>query len=81
MFKTREAGFVVDNGFNGTAINQCYLNQWYPGQSLIESLLVIIAVLCIPVMLFGKPGYIIWQQRKARRAVGDNMVSLYIKVT
>uniref|UniRef100_A0AC34Q8Q7 V-type proton ATPase subunit a n=1 Tax=Panagrolaimus sp. JU765 TaxID=591449 RepID=A0AC34Q8Q7_9BILA len=73
MFKSRETGFVVGNEPNATTIGQCYLNQWYPGQSIIEALLVIIAVFCIPVMLFGKPGYILWQQRKARRAVGDNM--------
>jgi hypothetical protein len=35
---------------------------------------VIIAVLCIPVMLFGKPFHILMHQRRAKRAVSDNMV-------
>jgi len=73
MFKDRDAGFVEGNTPNGTTYDGCYLNQWYPGQSAIEAILVIIAVLCIPIMLFGKPVYILMQQRKARRAVGDNM--------
>lgn len=73
MFKDRGAGFVEGNTPNGTTYNACYLNQWYPGQSIIEAFLVIIAVLCIPIMLFGKPVYILMQQRKARQAVGDNM--------
>jgi len=73
MFKDRDAGFVEGNSPNGTTYNGCYLNQWYPGQSIIEAILVIIAVLCIPIMLFGKPVYILMQQRKARQAVGDNM--------
>jgi V-type H+-transporting ATPase subunit a len=70
MFKERPAGFV--NG-NNTQIDQCYLSQWYPGQSLIEAVLVIIAVICIPIMLFEKPMYILREQRKQKRAVGDNM--------
>lgn len=75
MFKERESGFV--NG-NGTQIEQCYLSQWYPGQSLIEAVLVIIAVICIPIMLCGKPLYIWRQRRNQRRAVGDNMVRVYV---
>uniref|UniRef100_A0A915M4E4 V-type proton ATPase subunit a n=1 Tax=Meloidogyne javanica TaxID=6303 RepID=A0A915M4E4_MELJA len=42
-------------------------------QSFLEAILVIIAVLCIPIMLFGKPIHILMHQRRAKRAVSDNM--------
>ncbi|KAL3083894.1 hypothetical protein niasHT_036465 [Heterodera trifolii] len=70
MFKSRDAGFQDDNG---KELPGCYLNQWYPGQSFVEAILVIIAVLCIPIMLFGKPFHILMHQRRAKRAVSDNM--------
>ncbi|PIO64499.1 hypothetical protein TELCIR_13871 [Teladorsagia circumcincta] len=65
-------------GTNGTTIQyveqeQCYLTQWYPGQSGVEAILVIIAVLCVPVMLFGKPIYFIMEQRKKKKAMGSNI--------
>lgn len=34
---------------------------------------MLIALGSIPVMLFGKPIYILMQQRKAKKAVSDNM--------
>jgi V-type H+-transporting ATPase subunit a len=43
-------------------------------QSVVEAFLVTIAVICIPIMLFGKPFYILMQQKKARKALADNMV-------
>uniref|UniRef100_A0A7E4UYN7 V-type proton ATPase subunit a n=1 Tax=Panagrellus redivivus TaxID=6233 RepID=A0A7E4UYN7_PANRE len=70
MFKDRAPGWV---GEDGVTLNQCFLNQWYPGQSIIEAVLVLVAVACIPIMLFGKPIYIVLQQRKAKQAVADNM--------
>ncbi|KAI3418218.1 hypothetical protein GPALN_010435 [Globodera pallida] len=70
MFKSRESGFVDKNN---KELPGCYLNQWYPGQSFLEAILVIIAVLCIPIMLFGKPFHILMHQRRAKRAVSDNM--------
>ncbi|KAF7635779.1 hypothetical protein Mgra_00004871 [Meloidogyne graminicola] len=76
MFKERAAGFSE----NGHELPSCFLNQWYPGQynvmlfqSFLEAILVIIAVLCIPIMLFGKPLHILMHQRRAKRAVSDNM--------
>ncbi|CAK5108512.1 unnamed protein product [Meloidogyne enterolobii] len=55
----------------------------YPGShcapsllSFLEAILVIIAVLCIPIMLFGKPIHILMHQRRAKRAVSDNMYVL-----
>ncbi|KAI6222495.1 V-type proton ATPase subunit a [Aphelenchoides fujianensis] len=70
MFKDRAPGFVDENQ---NELPACYLNQWYPGQSGIEAILVIVAVLCIPIMLFGKPLYILMQQKKAKKALGDSM--------
>lgn len=38
-------------------------------------MLVIIAVLCIPVMLFGKPIFTLMQQKKAKTQDLDKLVS------
>ncbi|RCN53313.1 V-type ATPase subunit family protein [Ancylostoma caninum] len=79
MFKDRPAGFVqLDKPINASANeyeeqDACYLSQWYPGQSMIEAILVIIAVLCIPVMLFGKPLHFIMEQKKKKKAMGSNI--------
>uniref|UniRef100_A0A7I4YMX2 V-type proton ATPase subunit a n=1 Tax=Haemonchus contortus TaxID=6289 RepID=A0A7I4YMX2_HAECO len=81
MFKDRPAGFVqldkIVGEKNGQVQyveqDQCYLTQWYPGQSGVEAVLVIIAVLCVPVMLFGKPIYFIMEQRKKKKAMGSNI--------
>lgn len=82
MFKDREPGFVnmtqIINETNGGTryheLPNCYLNQWYPGQSTLEAILVIIAVLCVPVMLFGKPIYLLMQQKKAKTRDLDKMI-------
>ncbi|VDN55879.1 unnamed protein product [Dracunculus medinensis] len=91
MFKDREIGFVnmtniIEEKDNKTIYAEyvnCYLGQWYPGQSIIEAFLVVIAVLCIPVMLFGKPLYFLLKRRKSKQAVADklarNMLSFTIK--
>ncbi|KAK6748445.1 hypothetical protein RB195_001209 [Necator americanus] len=79
MFKDREAGFVqLDkpiNGSPGQYVEQdaCYLSQWYPGQSTVEGILVVIAVICVPIMLFGKPIHFIMEQKKKRKAMGSNI--------
>uniref|UniRef100_A0A0N4ZHW6 V-type proton ATPase subunit a n=1 Tax=Parastrongyloides trichosuri TaxID=131310 RepID=A0A0N4ZHW6_PARTI len=82
MFKDRESGFVNMNKIITTEANghivyeekaSCFLQQWYPGQSIIEAILVIIAVICVPIMLFGKPVYILMQQKKAKKAISDSM--------
>lgn len=70
MFKDRPAGFVDEKGHE---LPSCFLNQWYPGQSMVEAILVIVAVVQIPIMLFGKPIYIMMQQKKAKKALSDNM--------
>ena len=44
-----------------TDYDQCYLQQWYPNQSLVEVILLLIAVISVPVMLLVKPFYIRWR--------------------
>ncbi|VDN04264.1 unnamed protein product [Thelazia callipaeda] len=81
MFKKRRSGFVnMDEviGRNGERIEyakwtNCHLNQWYQGQSTLEAFLVIIAVICIPVMLFGKPIHFLLHRRK-NNIVSDSVV-------
>ncbi|VBB28384.1 unnamed protein product [Acanthocheilonema viteae] len=65
MMKNRPSGFVDSEG---NVYPQCYLNLWYPGQSFFETLFVLIAAACIPVMLFGKP-YMQWKEHKERVAL------------
>ncbi|KAK6111582.1 V-type ATPase subunit family protein [Brugia pahangi] len=81
MFKYRRLGFlneskiVSQNDGHVTYENwpDCYLSQWYPGQSTLEAILVIIAVICVPVMLFGKPIHFLLH-RKKRNVISDNAV-------
>ncbi|VDM37841.1 unnamed protein product [Toxocara canis] len=82
MFKEREAGFVNMSRIvrkEGQHIiyaeyPNCYLGQWYPAQSIVEAVLVVVAVICVPIMLFGKPVYLLSQQKKAKQAISDKMV-------
>ncbi|KAK6026232.1 V-type ATPase subunit family protein [Ostertagia ostertagi] len=85
MFKDRPAGFVqmdkpiAGTGTNGTNIQyveqeQCYLTQWYPGESAVEHA-VIIAVLvpsdaCSKVLNLLSHGA---AEEKARRPMGSNI--------
>lgn len=57
MFKPRPAEFTIYNETLNATIKapHCHLAEWYPHQTIVESTLVIVAVACIPVMLFGKP--------------------------
>uniref|UniRef100_A0A0N4Z7T0 V-type proton ATPase subunit a n=1 Tax=Parastrongyloides trichosuri TaxID=131310 RepID=A0A0N4Z7T0_PARTI len=64
MLKERDIGFVIGNASDYREIKNCYLNQWYPNQTDIEKLLLFIALLSIPVMLFGKPFYEYIKKRK-----------------
>ncbi|KAH7725553.1 v-type proton ATPase subunit a isoform 4 [Aphelenchoides avenae] len=53
MFRERKEGFMRP-GMNRTH-RHCHLAQWYPHQSMVERILVSIAIACVPIMLFGKP--------------------------
>ncbi|VDM83577.1 unnamed protein product [Strongylus vulgaris] len=78
MLKPRDPGFVehvnyknatasvIINGKNYTydVYDQCYLQQWYPNQALIEEILLLLAVVSIPIMLLVKPFYIRWRHNR-----------------
>jgi V-type H+-transporting ATPase subunit a len=49
----RSHGFMKADGT--TEAENCFLGFWYPGQQMVETVFIIVAVLCIPVMLFVKP--------------------------
>ncbi|PAV63356.1 hypothetical protein WR25_24550 isoform B [Diploscapter pachys] len=76
MMKSRPSGFVSENG---ESISQCHLNYWYPGQELLEKILVCVAVCCIPVMLFVKPFLQFRRHHKMVRSVhtSRNLVRIY----
>uniref|UniRef100_A0A914CMB5 V-type proton ATPase subunit a n=1 Tax=Acrobeloides nanus TaxID=290746 RepID=A0A914CMB5_9BILA len=69
MPKSRDYGFVKDNkpcnttipsGLSGgcTTLKNCHLNYWYPNQHLVETTLIVIACVSVPVMLFAKPFFL-----------------------
>ncbi|VDD95947.1 unnamed protein product, partial [Enterobius vermicularis] len=71
MVRSRPSGFVNQGG--ATYI-QCHLNFWYPGQQFFEVLFLLVAVGCVPVMLFAKP-YFLWKEHKSYRAIDSSLVS------
>uniref|UniRef100_A0A1I7U632 DIRP domain-containing protein n=1 Tax=Caenorhabditis tropicalis TaxID=1561998 RepID=A0A1I7U632_9PELO len=70
MMKGRNAGFVDEQG---NPYSQCWLSTWYPGQATIEIVLVVLAVIQIPIMLFAKPFFL---RQRERRAQTTNYSSL-----
>ncbi|CAD6199423.1 unnamed protein product [Caenorhabditis auriculariae] len=76
MMKDRAVGFVDESAgkVNGMwkEVDTCYLSQWYPGQSIVEMVLVVVAVLCIPIMLAGKPLHHWLQERKKKKELHGN---------
>ncbi|KHJ91838.1 V-type ATPase subunit family protein [Oesophagostomum dentatum] len=79
MLKARDPGFVQHQGWQNASAwvmvngknytydvyDQCYLQEWYPGQRricatqvLTEEILLLLAVVSIPIMLLVKPFYI-----------------------
>ncbi|GCB82488.1 hypothetical protein scyTo_0021625 [Scyliorhinus torazame] len=40
--------------------------QLYPGQNGVQIFLVVISILSVPVLLFGKPGYLYWKHHGGR---------------
>uniref|UniRef100_A0A7E4ZZQ5 V-type proton ATPase subunit a n=1 Tax=Panagrellus redivivus TaxID=6233 RepID=A0A7E4ZZQ5_PANRE len=76
MMKDREKGFVVDNTQGSHEyLGACHTNFWYPGQSFFETIFLLIALACIPVMLFAKP-YFLWKENQMRTANGHAQLSV-----
>ncbi|KAI6183007.1 V-type proton ATPase subunit a [Aphelenchoides bicaudatus] len=65
MFKGREYGFIVDNVKGGAVSPTCHLNYWYPGQKYVETGLLFVALLSVPVMLFAKP-FSLWMANRKK---------------
>ncbi|KAL6727024.1 hypothetical protein Aduo_008939 [Ancylostoma duodenale] len=76
MMKTMGTGFVEEDGSQKF---QCYLNNWYPGQGFFQTLFVLTAILCVPVMLFAKP-YMLWKADKERRESGHRQLGIAERV-
>ncbi|CAD30450.1 V-type proton ATPase 116 kDa subunit a 1 [Caenorhabditis elegans] len=64
MMKSRNAGFVDDSG---ETYPQCYLSTWYPGQATIEIILVVLALVQVPIMLFAKPYFLYRRDKQQSR--------------
>ncbi|UMM24894.1 hypothetical protein L5515_004911 [Caenorhabditis briggsae] len=64
MMKSRNAGFVDEEG---NIVPQCWLSTWYPGQATIEIVLVILALVQVPIMLFVKPWLLYQREKKQTR--------------
>uniref|UniRef100_A0A915DXA4 V-type proton ATPase subunit a n=1 Tax=Ditylenchus dipsaci TaxID=166011 RepID=A0A915DXA4_9BILA len=47
--------------------DQCYLQLWYPNQDKVEAAFILIAVACIPVMLFVKPAIMWFRARNGQQ--------------
>ena len=50
--------------------------ELYPGQGVVQILLLLVAVICVPILLFLKPFYLRWEHNRARamgyRGIGEN---------
>ena len=46
-----------------------YCKQLYPGQHYVQMIFIVVAVMCIPVMLFAKP-LILWNRDKQKKKLG-----------
>uniref|UniRef100_A0A0N5CDC0 V-type proton ATPase subunit a n=1 Tax=Strongyloides papillosus TaxID=174720 RepID=A0A0N5CDC0_STREA len=72
MLKHGEKGFVSGNVPTGKVFDQCYLQQWYPGQGTVETILLLIAVISIPVMLLVKPLIQLWMHKRGMPVSGGH---------
>ncbi|OQV19812.1 V-type proton ATPase 116 kDa subunit a isoform 1 [Hypsibius exemplaris] len=52
---------------------ECTIYSFYPHQSTVETILVVVAVLCFPWMLFGKPLYNRWHTKRAHYSEVHNI--------
>lgn len=64
MFKTRNEGYSNEDG---QVFRNCHLGYWYPNQKIVETVLISIAIACVPVMLFGKPLWVRFVTSKRHR--------------
>lgn len=64
MFKARNEGYYNEDG---QVFRNCHLGYWYPNQKLVETILISIAIACVPVMLFGKPLWVRFVTSKRHR--------------
>ncbi|ULT96043.1 hypothetical protein L3Y34_004590 [Caenorhabditis briggsae] len=64
MFKKRNEGYYDKNG---EVFRNCHLGYWYPNQRLVETVLISIAIACVPAMLLGKPLWVRFVTSKRRR--------------
>jgi len=61
----------VDMKMDGCHTNGKLLDIYmYPGQAGLQSFLVLLGVLMIPIMLFGKPAFVMYKRRQRRAAYG-----------
>jgi len=61
----------VDVKMDGCHTDLNYEIEMYPGQMVLQKGLVFVGVLMIPVMLFGKPLFIMWQRRQRTARYGS----------
>ena len=65
--KKAEVDIKMDGCHSGGQLLDIYM---YPGQAGFQSFLVLLGVLMIPIMLFGKPAFIMYKRRQRQAAYG-----------
>uniref|UniRef100_A0AC35UCS9 V-type proton ATPase subunit a n=1 Tax=Rhabditophanes sp. KR3021 TaxID=114890 RepID=A0AC35UCS9_9BILA len=63
MFMMKDSGHGFTDGSSLDPAPACHLRKWYPGQAFFETILLFVALACVPIMLFAKP-YFLWKQNK-----------------